>query len=48
MSTTDNVSEPQRLTDSEHVCAFCQASFDVSQTSICPTCDAELVLRGER
>lgn len=48
MSTTDNVSETQRLTDSEHICAFCQATFDVTKTTTCPLCDAEVVLRGER
>ncbi|WP_192498328.1 hypothetical protein [Halorussus halophilus] len=48
MSTTDNVSETRRLTDSEHVCVFCQGTFDVTQTTVCPMCDAEVIVRGER
>lgn len=31
----------------DHVCAFCQTAFN-SNDRVCPTCDAEIVLRGER
>ena len=34
-------------TTTDHVCAFCQTAFD-SNDRICPTCDAEIVIRGER
>jgi predicted amidophosphoribosyltransferase len=30
-----------------HVCAFCQTAFD-SRERVCPVCNAEIVLRGDR
>lgn len=48
MSVTDHVTERKRLAENEHVCAFCQAVFDVSETTDCPLCDAEVVVRGAR
>lgn len=30
-----------------HVCSFCETEFDAS-SDVCPECDAEIVLRGDR
>lgn len=37
--------EPGR--DDQHVCPFCTTEFDASRGR-CPSCDAEIVLRGDR
>ncbi len=31
----------------EHLCSFCETEFDAGR-SVCPECDAEIVLRGAR
>ena len=31
----------------EHLCSFCETEFDASR-SVCPECDAEIVVRGAR
>lgn len=43
---TDSLSDGDSLSD-VHVCSFCETEFDAS-SSVCPECDAEIVLRGER
>lgn len=31
----------------EHLCSFCETEFDADRT-VCPECDAEIVVRGAR
>lgn len=46
-STDQNTEAPDQSTEDVHVCSFCETEFD-SSDSVCPECDAEIVLRGER
>ena len=47
--TVDDPTETTGWNDdrADHVCAFCQTVFDAGER-VCPSCDAEIVLRGER
>ncbi|WP_433626861.1 hypothetical protein [Halomicrococcus sp. NG-SE-24] len=47
--TVDDPTETTGRSDdrADHVCAFCQTVFDSSER-VCPSCDAKIVLRGER
>jgi len=44
--TVDDHSDTGVRTD-QHICAFCQTMFDSSKR-VCPSCGAEIVMRGER
>ncbi|SHK84625.1 hypothetical protein SAMN05444342_2380 [Haladaptatus paucihalophilus DX253] len=47
MRFTDAVGASSTSTNEDHVCAFCQTAFD-SRDRVCPVCDAEIVIRGDR
>ncbi|UPV98770.1 hypothetical protein M0R88_09510 [Halorussus gelatinilyticus] len=46
--TTTLPTDDERTDPDRHVCAFCSSTFDASERTTCPVCDAEVVLRGQR
>jgi rubrerythrin len=46
--TTTYSTDDERPDADRHVCAFCSSTFDASERTTCPVCDAEVVLRGRR